>query len=266
MWTRRAIAGRLAVSLALLSLPGCDLDSQLAPRVALEVVVDGQGVSVHTNDLGYIVELSRCRVAIDTIEFTTSGEKHASAGRSVLERVYDLAVPTAFAHPGHYAGGEVVGELPGRFVFDWRDDGDVLGLATMLAADYSGANFTFARAQPQDGVAADDPIIGNTFDIAGTANYEGQTVTFEVQLAQDDGRRIVGLPLDLSVDAETERSIGLTLHLQDPFESDTAFDAIDFLALDADGDGHVQIVEGTEAYNRLRRNLQTHDHYGTKVR
>ena len=35
---------------------------------------------------------------------------------------------------------------------------------------------------------------------------------------------------------------------------------------DDDGDGHVHITPGTEAYNRLRRNLQAHDHYGVQVR
>ncbi len=249
-----------------LTASACDFDSALAPRVELDVVVDGQGVAAHTNDLGYIVELSRCRVAVDTVEFTTDGETHAAASKPMLDSLYELVVPTAYAHPGHYAGGEIVGELAGRFVFDWREDGQILGEATMLAAEYTGANFTFAQAKQTDGIEADDAILGHTFDIAGVATYEGQTVTFEVQLDQDEDRRIVGMPFELTVDEDSDETIGLTLQLEDPFESDTAFDGIDFLSLDEDGDGHVVFVEGTEAHNRLRRNLQAHDHYGTRIR
>lgn len=258
---------QLLAAVAVLSLAaGCDFDSELAPRVALDVVVDGEGVSPHTSDLGYVVELSRCRVAIDTVEFTTDGEQHARAQTGVVDSLYELVIPTAMAHPGHSAGGEIVGELAGRFIFDWRDDGKVLGAATMLAADYSGANFTFAQAEQSDGIASDDPILGHTFDIAGVATTAGQQISFEAQLDQDEGRRVVGLPFDLSVDEDSDEAIGLTLQLQDPFESDTAFDGIDFLELDDDGDGHVVLAEGSEAHNRLRRNLQAHDHYGTEVR
>ena len=256
----------LLATAALALLPACDFDSELAPRVALDVAVDGAGVTTHTNDLGYIVDLSRCRVAIDTLEFTTDGEMHARAQRTVLDSLMDLAIPTAYAHPGHEAGGEIVGELPGIFVFDWRDDGQVLGQATMFATQYSGANFTFARATADDGILPDDPILGHTFDIAGEATYEGQTVTFEVQLDQDEDRRVVGLPLDLYVDDGSDEVLALSLHLQDPFEADTAFDGIDFLALDEDGDGHVVLEPDTEAYNRLRRNLQAHDHYAVEIR
>lgn len=251
---------------ALALFPACDFDSEIAPRVALDVTVDGEGVTTHTNDLGYIVDLSRCRVAIDTVEFTTDGEMHARAQRTVLDSLMDLAIPTAYAHPGHAAGGEVVGELPGRFVFDWREDGHVLGQATMFATQYSGANFTFARASKDEGIVPDDPILGHTFDIAGEATFEGQTVTFEVQLDQDEDRRVVGLPLDLYVDDDSDETLALTLHLQDPFEADTAFDGIDFLSLDEDGDGHVVIEQDTEAYNRLRRNLQAHDYYAVTIR
>lgn len=264
--TAAAIAATTLMSLA----PACDFDSALAPRAELEVVVDGQNVAPHTTNLGYVVELERCRVAIDTVEFTTDGESHAALGRgvvdSVLRTAQDLVVPTAYAHPGHYAGGEIVGELPGRFVFDWRSDGQVLGEATMLAAQYSGANFTFARAEPSDGVRLDDPIIGHTFDIAGEATYEGETITFEIQVDQDADRRVVGLPFDLSVDEDSDDAIGLSLHLADPFESDTAFDDVDFLSLDDDGDGHVVITADSEAYNRIRRALQAHDFYGTELR
>lgn len=238
---------------------GCAFDSELADRAAVDVVVDGAAVVTTETDLGYRVELSRCRVVIDTVEFTTDGEQHAS----LLGPAYDLLVPTAYAHPGHYGGGEVVGELPGRHVFDWRDDDRVLGQATLLDAEYTGANFSFGRAQLED-VGPDDPILGHTFEIAGVASLEGERWEFTVLLDQDDGRRVVGLPLSLDVvpGSSEPGALGLQLHVDDPFEDDSIFDGVDFAMLDDDGD-HVVIVEpGTDAYNRLIRSTQSHDHYG----
>ena len=263
MHTKIVLAGALT-----LSATACDFDSELAPRVALDVIAgSGDGLWMEKTDLQYEVQLSRCRVAIDTVEFTTDGEQHARSGWNLPGRLYDLAVPTAMAHPGHYAGGEIVGELAGRFVFDWREEGHLLGSATLLQAVYSGANFTFTTARAGDGIPPDDRIIGHTFDIAGQATIDGQTIEFEVLLDQSEGRRVVGLPFDLHVDEDSDQAIALSLYMQDPFEPGTAFDGVDFLAIgDEDGDGIATIAPGTGAYNQLVRNLQVHDHYGVEIR
>ena len=256
----------VAVTAAGLSLTACDFDSQLAPRVALDVVIEGTTVTRALTDLDYEVDLTRCRVALETVEFTTDGEQHAQLRPSMgLDAVQELLLPTAYAHPGHYGGGEIVGELVGRQVFDWRDSA-VLGQADLTEALYTGANFTFARAQMSDGLTEDDPLIGHTFDIAGIARRGESTVEFEVQLDQDLDRRVVGLPFELDVDASTSASLGLALFPDDPYEEDTVFDGLDFFALDEDGDGKVVIEPGSEAYNRLRRQLQKHDFYGVVVR
>lgn len=249
------------VALGVTALAGtaCDFDTDLAPEVELRVVVDSQGLVPATNDLGYQVELERCRVAIHDVEFTTAGEMHADA--SPWQRLHDVVIPTAHAHPGHYAGGEIVGELAGSYVFEWHTDGEMLGMATMLQAKYNGANFSFGRAMPSAAVPADDPIIGHTFDIAGTATIDGETFTFQALVDEDETRHVVGLPLDIEVDDSTDIALGLSFALIDPYEGDTVFDGIDFAALDEDGDMHVVIEPGTEAYNHLVRNLQVHDNY-----
>lgn len=259
----RTKAPPLAAGLLLLvPLGGCAFDSELAERTTARVVVDGASVTATDNDLGYRIELTRCRVAIDTVELTTEGEQHAS----LLGPVWDLVVPTAHAHPGHYAGGEVVGELPGRHVFDWRADGELLGEATLLDAHYDGANFSFTRARVEDGVTPDDPIVGHTFEIVGTATLDDDRYDFTVLLDQDEGRRVVGLPLDLDVDADDEDlELGLQLFTHDPVEGDTLLDGIDFAALDEDGDHVVVLEPDSDAYNLLRRNTQGHDHYGVAV-
>lgn len=263
----RALSTTLSIGLSMGLLAGlsagCAFDSDLADRTTARIVVDGASVVTTDTDMGYRVELSRCRVAIDTLELTTNGQLHAS----LLGPLWDLAVPDAYAHPGHEGGGEVVGELAGRHVFDWRDDGALVGEATLLAANYSGANFSFTRARLGDGIPADDPIIGHTFEIVGTATLDDERWEFTVLLDQDEGRRVVGLPLDLDVDGSPDEDIelGLQLLVDDPFEHDTIFDGIDFAMLDDDGDHVIVIEPDTEAYNRLRRNTQAHDHYGVVV-
>jgi hypothetical protein len=252
-----ALVGLLSIAL----LGGCAFDSELAERTTARIVVDGAAVTSIDTDLGYHVELAHCRVAIDTLEFTTDGEMHAS----LLRPLWDLVVPDAFAHPGHDAGGEVVGELPGRHVFDWRDDGALVGEAILLEAEYSGANFGFTRARVEDGVAPDDPIVGHTFEIVGTAALGDETWEFSVLLDQDEGRRVVGLPLSLAVAGEEEVELGLQLFTRDATEGNTIFDGLDFARLDEDGDHVIVIEPDTEAYNLLRRSTQAHDHYGVAV-
>lgn len=255
--SRSALAGLLPLTW----LVGCAFDSEPAERVSARIVVDGAGVTAVDTDLGYHVVPVRCRVAIDDLEFTTSGEMHAS----LLRPLWDMVVPDAIAHPGHSAGGEVVGELPGRHVFDWRDDGALIGEAILLEARYEGANFSLTRAQVEDGVAPEDPIVGHTFEIAGTATRGDETWEFSVLLDQDDGRQVVGLPLDLDVTGDDVVELGLELYTRDPVEGDTIFDGLDFALLDDDGD-HVIVIEAdTDAYNLLRRSTQAHDYYGVAV-
>jgi len=252
-----AIAGVLPMALLL----GCAFNSEPAGRTPARVVVDGEGVTAVDTDLGYHVELTRCRVAIDTLEFTSSGEMHAS----LLRPLWDLVVPDAMAHPGHYAGGEVVGELPGRYVFDWVDDGALIGEATLLDAQYNGANFSFTRAKVEDGVTPEDPIVGHTFELAGTATLEDEQWEFSVLLDQDDGRRVVGLPMDIHLAGDEVVELGIELFTRDPIEDDTIFDGLDFALLDDDGDHVVVIEPETDAYNLLRRSMQAHDYYGVAV-
>lgn len=250
-------------------------DSEQAPRVTLPIVVDSDGIVPFANDLGYEITITKLRVAFDNVEFTTGGEMHASLLRRFGQGLHDLVVPTAYAHPGHYAGGEVTGEMQGRFVVDWLDDGASLGEAILLGGTYSGANFVFTRATAEDGLEAGDPILGHTMQIEGTATKDGTTYTFHGFIDEEDGKRVVGLPIsedvtadetEFEVDASTDVTLGLQVLMLDPFEPDTAFDGIDFAAADADADGDVELVAGETPSNLLLRQLQVHDQYRVSIR
>lgn len=266
--------GRVRVHALPLScvLAACGLDSEQAERVEMPVVVDASGTGDFTNAEGYTIHITTWRVAFDNVEFTTGGEMHASLMRSL----HDFFVPTAFAHPGHYAGGEITGEMDGRFVVDWLADGKSLGTATMLEGDYQGANFVFTRATIDD-VVPDDPLLGHTMQIAGTATKDGTTWTFSGLIDEEEGKRVVGLPIGDEFEAGSvtphfvlhsgdDATLGLQLVFVDPFEMDTAFDNLDFAAMDEDGDGDYVFMPGEIPYNLMVKQLQVHDIYWVTLR
>ena len=259
----RASRALTATALGLAFL-GCEKATE-APRVELAVVTDGGGLVPVITDLGYEVELTEARVAVRDVAFTIAGEAH-TASESPGRRLADVLVPRAHAHPGHYQGGEVTGELRGRFVVDWTsgEEGEELGVATLLAGTYSAANFAFDRGS-EALLGADDPLVGHTALLRGTASRGGSQLAFVAVLDAPEDRQLVGAPFDVTLDVQADGEIRVRLETLDALEGDTLFDGVDFLALDGDDDGMVRIAadegEAEEAYNTLRRTFQTHDHY-----
>ncbi|MCA9690252.1 MAG: hypothetical protein KC636_11630 [Myxococcales bacterium] len=261
---------RLPALSGLLALLACG--GQEAPRVTLEVVVDGGEVVAVESDLGWTVTLTRCRGVVGDLAFTTAGEFHdgdVTAQRAPLRRyavwITRALIPEARAHPGHAAGGEVVGELAGRFVVDFCEgDGASLGAATLTVGDYNGANLSLLTGEEGDGLAADDPLLGHSFELAGVAERDGASVSFHAVIDQDAGREVIGAPFDLDVTEASAAVLGLQLRPRSPFSADTLFDGIDFAALAGaapeDGDP-IELIADEDAANRLKRALQNHDFY-----
>ncbi len=259
-------------ALASLLLVACGEPTE-APRVTLPVVVDGSGVTPVTTDLGYEVQVTTLRVAVSDLVFTVAGEVHtasvwdriSTALASTTTLASSALIPQAHAHPGHYQGGEVTGELRGDFVLDWTaDDGVELGAANLIAATYSAANFTFGHGAA-DTLGDDDPLVGHTAIVAGVATRDSDSVTFTIVVDSPDDRALVGAPFDATVQASDMGPLQFRVNTFDALEGDTLFDAIDFVALDTDGDGDLLItpdgIETQDAYNVFRRVFQTHDHY-----
>lgn len=237
---------------------GCSV-SQEATRVELAVELDASKVEATTSDLGWTVELTAARIAATDVQFTIQGEMHEDGATAWLP---SWILARAWAHPGHYAGGDVTGELPGSFVFDWiGHDGMALGVAEMLTGDYNGMNFTFRAADANDGLTDGDALMGHAAYFAGTATKDGVTITFTALLDIDAGTQMVGAPFELVVTDTTKDTLGIQFLPTDPVEAKSLFDGLDFAALDDDGDGAVDIVPGDEAHNILRRTIQSHVHY-----
>lgn len=227
--------------------------SQEAARVELAVAVDGGQLGEALTDLGWTIALADARIAAGDLEFTIQGEMHAAA------RLWRLIVPHALAHPGHYAGGDVTGALPGSFVLDWiAGDGDELGRAELLVGDYHGCNIAFRRA---DELPADDPLSGHTAYFAGTASKDGQELAFTAALDLDAGAAVIGAPFDFDIDPDTAVTLGLQLRLRDDTSGAALFDGVDFAALAPADGGPVALEPGDPAHNLVRRALQSHVFY-----
>jgi hypothetical protein len=235
--------------------------SQEPVHVPLAVVLDASAVSKSTTDLGWTVELSSARIAAADLRFTIQGEMHGATA-SLGRWFGDLVIARAWAHPGHYAGGDVTGELLGEFVLDWLgDDGATLGTADLLVGDYNGMNLDFRAATESDGLAADDPLLGHTAHFVGVARSGDVALEFTAVVDLDAGAQLIGAPFEATIDADTTAPIELQLVPTDPEEGTSLFDGIDFAALEPGDDGIAAIVPGDVAHNLLRRTLQSHVHY-----
>ena len=237
---------------------GCGTTEEAA-MVQLPVTTAGAPVQPATTDLGYRVQIDRMRIAVNAIQFTIEGEAHAASAKATEAAV--IAAP----HPGHAAGGEVTGELPGDFILTWTGQAQpqpVLGEATLLAGDYFGANFAFRAAGSGDGLPAGDPLAGHAFHITGTVAKEGTSRPFDAVLDVEPDTRVFGAVFERTITEASAETLAIAFFATDPNEQDTAFDGVDFFTLPMTPAGTLEIRPGSTAHNIIRRAIQTHDHYG----
>ncbi len=229
------------------ALAACGQSTE-APTVMLPVASAGGPLAVATTDLGYEVTTTRLRVAIADLELTIAGEQHA--------------VAAGFYHPGHHAGGDVAGAMPGNVLVDWDGgDGRALGVATLIVGAYQGANFRFRAADGGDGLATDDPLLGHTFHVTGVARKDGADHPFDALLDLAAGTTLVGAVFELVVTEASTETLHLAARPVDPTAGGTIYDGLDFAALATTPAGLVEIRPGSTAHNVFRRPIQTHDHY-----
>lgn len=231
--------------------------SQEATRVERDVVLDSVALDDLTaTDLGYTIRLDAARIAALDLEFTIQGEMHAAW------RPWDLLVPRAIAHPGHYAGGDVTGALTGSFMFQWvRGVEPVhLGSAELLTGTYRGCNFGFRRA---DEVTGADPLAGHSAYLFGVASRDGEDYPFSAVFDLDDGAAVIGAPFEAEIDAAETGTLRLSLRARDDVTGAALFDGVEFADLAQDG-GLVSIRPGDPAHNLVRRALQSHVFYAVE--
>lgn len=253
---------RLIATLSGLFVTAACMAPREAPRVHLPVQSDPDAILPVTNAEGYQISLTEARMALSDFQFTTAGELHA---RSLLQKGWALLVPPAWAHPGHYQGGELVGELDGRFVVDVLSR-DLIGEGEFITSKYEAANFTFDLATDQE-VSPEDPLLGHSALLRGVATKDDRSIEFMVVLDAPQDRQLVGAPFPFEITEASKSTVGFQFMLTDPLEGDTFFDGLDFESIDEDQDGEIEIgptsPEGPaqDAYVSLRRTFMTHDHY-----
>jgi hypothetical protein len=249
--------------LGLPGLGGCS--GQEATRVDLPVRVDASDLEPIDSNRGYTIQLSEARLVVTDLKFAIAGEEHARNG---WHRVADWLVPVARAHPGHFVGGDVTGELLGHFITSWvpRDSAPI-GVATLLEGDYRSASFAFGRAAAEDGLPGDDALLGHSALLRGSATRGDVRRDFLIVLDADDGQGVAGMPFDAGVRAGEPLAIGFELLPVDPIDRATLFDEIDFARLPLADDGVVRIVSSSSdaalaaAYERISAAFQAATHF-----
>ena len=257
MWRKFFINMALIIAVPLL-FAVCDPAGDEPEQLTLTVTGSNTGIKDCVNDLGWHVAVNRFEVSFQNLEFTIEGDTHAG----LLKRISDVVVPVAQAHPGHLAGGEVTGELPGSFVVDFASPHPtVLGAGTFLEGQYNGMNLYFTTAiKGADGSTA-DPVVGHTAYIEGVAQKDTTRIPFHITLDIEDNLQMIGGVMDLTVTADTVTAPDIALQTIDPFENDTLFDGVDFGAVPTDTSGTAVITPGQDAHNYMMKDLISHDQW-----
>ncbi len=273
----RVLAVGIAHALAVGAVVVACGESVQSERVAASVVIDASALTTVTTDLGYEVEVSLVRVVARDFAFQAPPE---GAATSWLERASDFLVPVAHAHPGHNEGGQTTGELAGRFVVDFSDDGARIGTAELLVGRYESIEFVFDRATQGD-VEVGDPLLGHTFEVEGTATKGDFSLAFRFLVDAPVGRVLEDALAEFEIASGEEPTLAFQFATSEPYEGTTLFDAIDFAALEpgadsssmggaggaAPSDGVLVIDPDTSddaavsAYQHLLRALGTHHYY-----
>jgi hypothetical protein len=234
-----------------------------ATRVELPVMADASQVLPAETELGYVVELEEARLIVRDLEFALGGEPTARAQR---KRAYDFLIPSAHAHPGHTTGGDVIGELRGRFLVNYLPGTEQpLGMAVLLTSQYTSGNFAFSQASAEDALLADDVLLGHTAILRGQASRAGVSVPFAALL--DSSAELQGAPFQADVREATRGVLQLRLLTLDA-QGVSLFDGIDFDALAEDA-APAQLLIGSDAtqaplraaYTALLTRLESHDHF-----
>lgn len=229
-------------------------ESRPSARVQWPSVTREGPLPLVTTDLGYLVRIDTVRLAVKDLALTTRPQVSARLRQDWTAWI----VSSAWAHPGHGEGGEVMGELAGKRVLGFGAAAPTkLGDATLLVGTYTGMDFSWRIAD--DG---EDPELGpHSAMFRGEASRGSRTTRFTVHVDMAPGTRVVDAPFSATVAAASAAELVIELLPTEPTGTRTLFDLLDFEAADTDGDGDVEFVPSDEALVPLGRALQSHDFY-----
>lgn len=240
------------------SCPGEDDGATLGPALSVPLVFRGHSPAAGGAD-GWSVTLDRAEIALG--RFTIYGN---TAHESVV-----AGAPTwfggapAYAHAGHAHGeADASAELEGFHVLDLlATDGESPGELSLPPALYFDGKLKLARAaadgtfsRPGGGaLSADDPIVGHTLLLEGTAT-DATGGTHDFRLVIDAEGWVAGLEFDVPVAEGVPAAVSVTVRL------DALLALVDFEASRDAGDA-IAVGPDSSGYTELKAALLTADTY-----
>lgn len=209
---------RFTVAMTALMVAACGQDAGTGGRtVSFDLELDPEPVSAPSlttfeTRTGWTVELERAHIALGAVYVHQSGGT-AVVQRTLPERVWDVLVPSAHAHPGDnfFYGGEVKGEWLGQVALDVLQPTPVsVGAQPGTYGEVRSLSVLLDPPRASLGEQA-EPLAGHHAYVVGTATRADDVVPFEGGLdIADEGnqRRVEGIPFTGLLDD------GVTLRLR----------------------------------------------------
>lgn len=259
--SRRAILALGACAMG----PACSDEGNQPKRVHLEVHFNAAEGAAEPFPLpnGYTGRVTRALVALDALYFFRGAPAVTARSRSLPARVRDwFAIPSAHAHPGHYASGEAVGQMLNPAVVDVLDAASLVASGDGVTGEYRSLRVVFARVA--EGPLAGE-LEGHSALLEGTATLGERVVEFrlrarfeELALSLNDG------VLDGCVFEEhSVRSDGVVSVRIDPR---VWLALADFSELAAPAEGVIEIPAGQKPHTAFIRGLAQARAYAAQFR
>lgn len=194
----------------------------LQERTTFPLVV-ASTLPTQANEQGWSVVLDTATVQVGPVQFFE--------GEVLLSRRFspwNLVVPTAHAHPGHYVAGESMGEWLGSAVVNLLAEPKEVGVVEAVTGGYGSMQLTLS-----------------SIHLKGVATKDGESISFEAT-------HTLASPLE-GVRAEADVT---TSPITAQLDIDVAkwLQRVDFAtAVDANEDGTFTFEPQTQAHNALTR-------------
>ncbi len=235
----------------------CGLDATAGgKRLSLEVrVLSSKESSGFTNAAGWRIQLSKALAATGPIAFYERPASLAAYRRKAHELGF-LSIRSAWAHPGHGADGDAIGELLSPSSVDLLTGGS-LGIASALSGTVRSASVSFAA--PATGPFANE-LGAFALVLEGTAERGTELRAFRATIPLDELRGALGRPeiLGCTVEGASIASNGV-MRLE--VKLGQWFDQVDFTDAPRPNPGAVPTLEPGLARNQLIRGIKAAPSY-----
>jgi hypothetical protein len=133
-------------------------------RVSLRVVAEAQKGPFTTSE-GWTVTLSSAQLSVGPQYYYDGATIFSQRSPSWPSRLYDVLVPSAYAHPGHYVAGNARGEMLTPTSLDLVSGGGALGTGAGTTGIVRSGTFSFQAPAQGPFASALGP---NVLAVAGT--------------------------------------------------------------------------------------------------